>query len=321
MADNEAKPGDPDFAQGIALAKLADGAMIAGHVGEEKVMLARLGNEVFAVAAECSHYHGPLGEDLLVGETVRCPWHHACFSLRTGEALRAPALSPIDCWSVERRDGKVFVTQKRADKPAPRRKPAGRAPDRIVIVAGRAAGFAAAEMLRREQYRGSIVMLSHDDAAPVDRPNLSKDYLAGNAPEEWLPLRSDDFYADNGIELRLKASVAGIDPRSREVALSDGGKVAYDRLLLATGAEPVRLPIPGADQPHAHTLRTLADSRSIVERAKTARRAVVIGASFIGLEVAAALRARARGSCGRAGEAADGAHPRGRDGRLRAVPA
>jgi NADPH-dependent 2,4-dienoyl-CoA reductase/sulfur reductase-like enzyme len=159
-----------------------------------------------------------------------------------------------------------------------------------VIVGGGAAGFAAAEMLRREQYSGSIVMLSSDDAAPVDRPNLSKDYLAGTAPEEWVPLRSDDYYAENGIDLRLKANVTGIDARSRELALADGRKVPYDRLLLATGAEPVRLSIPGADQPHVHTLRTLADSRAIVERAKTARRAVVIGASFIGLEVAAALR-------------------------------
>ena len=161
-----------------------------------------------------------------------------------------------------------------------------------MIVGGGAAGFAAAEMLRRQDYKGSIVMLSNDDAAPVDRPNLSKDYLAGNAPEEWIPLRRDDFYADNAIELRLKANVAAIDPRSREVALADGGKVAYDRLLLATGAEPVRLPTPGADQPHVHTLRSLADSRAIIERAKTARRAVVIGASFIGLEAAASLRAR-----------------------------
>ena len=267
--------------------------MLAGHVGEEQVLLVRVGQEVFATAAQCSHYHGPLADGLVVGDTVRCPWHHACFSLRTGEALHAPALSPIDCWSVEQREGKVFVAQKRTDvKPAPRGKPAGAAPDRIVIVGGGAAGFAAAEMLRRQDYKGGIVMLSSDDTAPVDRPNLSKDYLAGNAPEEWIPLRGDDFYADNAIELRLKANVAALDPRAREVVLADGGKVAYDRLLLATGAEPVRLPIPGADQPHVHTLRSLADSRAIVALAKTARRAVVIGASFIGLEAAAALRAR-----------------------------
>ena len=293
MADDQAKPSGPDLSQGIAFAELADGGMVAGHVGDDQVLLVRVGKEVFATAAQCSHYHGPLAEGLVVGDTVRCPWHHACFSLRTGEALRAPALSPIDCWSVEQRDGKVFVTDKRSDvKPVPRGVPASPAPDRIVIVGGGAAGFAAAEMLRRQHYRGSIVMRSNDDAAPVDRPNLSKDYLAGNAPEDWIPLRGDDFYSDNAIELRLKANVHAIDPRAREVVLADGGKVPYDRLLLATGAEPVRLPIPGADQPHVHTLRSLADSRAIVEGAKTARRAVVIGASFIGLEVAAALRAR-----------------------------
>jgi len=294
MADDQAKPSGPDLTKGIAFAELADGGMLAGHVGEEQVLLARVGQEVFATAAHCSHYHGPLADGLVVDDTVRCPWHHACFSLRTGEALHAPALSPIDCWSVEQRDGKVFVTQKRSDvKPAPRGKPAGAPPRRIVIVGGGAAGFAAAEMLRRQDYKGGIVMLSNDDAAPVDRPNLSKDYLAGTAPEEWIPLRGDDFYADNAIELRLKANVTAVDLRVREFSLAGGGKVPYDRLLLATGAEPVRLPIPGAELPHVHTLRSLADSRAIVELAKTARRAVVIGASFIGLEAAAALRARA----------------------------
>jgi NADPH-dependent 2,4-dienoyl-CoA reductase/sulfur reductase-like enzyme/nitrite reductase/ring-hydroxylating ferredoxin subunit len=293
MAEEQAKPTGPDLAAGVASADLADGGMLVGHVGDDEVLLARQGQEVFAVAAHCSHYHGPLADGLLVGDEVRCPWHHACFSLRTGEALHAPALSPIDCWSVEQQGGKIFVRSKRTDaKPAPRAKPAGQAPDRIVIIGGGAAGFAAAEMLRRQNYRGSITMLSNDDAAPVDRPNLSKDYLAGNAPEEWVPLRGDDFYSSNGIDLRLKANVTGLDPRSRELQLAGGGKVGYDRLLLATGAEPVRLTIPGADPARLYTLRSLADSRAIIERAKTAKKAVVIGASFIGLEVAASLRAR-----------------------------
>jgi NADPH-dependent 2,4-dienoyl-CoA reductase/sulfur reductase-like enzyme len=135
-------------------------------------------------------------------------------------------------------------------------------------------------------------MLSSDDASPVDRPNLSKDYLAGSAPEEWVPLRPDSFYSENGIDLRLKAKVVGIDARSCKVALTNGSDVPYDRLLLATGAEPIRLSIPGAEQLQICTLRSLADCRAIIERAKKARRAVVLGASFIGLEVAAALRAR-----------------------------
>jgi NADPH-dependent 2,4-dienoyl-CoA reductase/sulfur reductase-like enzyme/nitrite reductase/ring-hydroxylating ferredoxin subunit len=293
MAEDQTKPTGPDLTQGTPLANLADGATLVGHVGDDEVLLARHGGEVFAVGAHCTHYHGPLAEGLMVEGTVRCPWHHACFSLRTGEALRPPALSPLDCWSVEQRGGSIFVTEKRpAARPSPRARPSAATPGRIVIVGGGAAGFAAAEMLRRQQYQGSIVMLSNDDAAPVDRPNLSKDYLAGSAPEEWVPLRPEDFYAENGIDLRLRTNVTGIDPRSREVQLSDGGSVPYDRLLLATGAEPIRLTIPGADEAHVHTLRSLSDSRAIIDRARAARRAVIIGASFIGLEVAASLRAR-----------------------------
>jgi NADPH-dependent 2,4-dienoyl-CoA reductase/sulfur reductase-like enzyme/nitrite reductase/ring-hydroxylating ferredoxin subunit len=290
MAEDQTTTG-PDLAAGIPLADLADGGMLSGHVGDEQVLLVRRGAEIFAVGAHCTHYHGPLAEGIVTGNIIRCPWHHACFDLRTGEAVRAPAFSPLDCWSVEQRDGKVFVREKR-EQPRTRARPRGTAPDKIVIVGGGAAGFAAAEMLRREQYAGSIVMLSDDDAPPVDRPNLSKDYLAGSAPEDWVPLRPESFYPDNHIDLRLNARVTGIDRRARELALGDGSRIPFDRLLLATGAEPVRLSIPGADQPHVRTLRTLSDCRAIIERAKAARRVVVLGASFIGLEVAAALRAR-----------------------------
>jgi len=295
MGTQQSKPTGPDLALGIPIDNLPDGHMLAGHVGDDAVLLARRGNEFFAMAASCSHYGGPLAEGLMVEDTVRCPWHHACFSLRTGEALCAPALSPVACWAVEERDSKLFVTTKKetlAPKKRARAAPTAGMPERIVIIGGGAAGFAAAEKLRREQYQGSVVMLSNDDTPPVDRPNLSKDYLAGNAPEEWVPLRPASFYSDNGIELRLQATVTGIDTRSREVALAKGSKFRYDRLLLATGAEPVRLSIPGADRPYVHTLRSLADCRAIIARATTAHRAVVLGASFIGLEVAAALRTR-----------------------------
>jgi NADPH-dependent 2,4-dienoyl-CoA reductase/sulfur reductase-like enzyme/nitrite reductase/ring-hydroxylating ferredoxin subunit len=293
VATKQDKPTGPDLSAGIALEELADGGSLVGHVGKEDVLVVRRGAEVLAVGNKCTHYGGPLGKGLVVGDTVRCPWHHACFDLRTGEALRAPAFAPVPCWSVEQRDGKVFVREKRKPEKKDRRaKAAGGAPESIVIVGGGAAGFAAAERLRREGYERGIVMLSDDSAAPVDRPNLSKDYLAGNAPEEWVPLQSERFYAEKNIDLRLRAEVAAIEPRSREVVLADGGRVRYDRLLLATGAEPVKLPIPGADQEHVRTLRSLADSRAIIERATAAKRVVVIGASFIGLEVAASMRAR-----------------------------
>ncbi len=162
----------------------------------------------------------------------------------------------------------------------------------MVIIGGGAAGFAAAEVMRRDGYGGEITMLSSDDAPPVDRPNLSKDYLAGSAPEEWVPLRPDEFYADSKIDLRLSTSVEAINAKAKQVVLAGGKTLPYDRLLLATGAEPVKLPIPGSDQPHVHTLRSLADSRAIIADAKNVKRAIVIGASFIGLEVAASLRAR-----------------------------
>src|SRR5205807_7313316 len=289
MAEAQTPPPGPDLTQGVA----ADfpGDTLLGHVGDQEVVLARTGATIHAIDAHCSHYHGPLAEGLVVGETIRCPWHHACFDLRTGEATRAPALSALSVWQVDHEGDRIFVRRKREQAVAPAKRPVD-APGRIVIVGGGAAGFAAAEMLRRQEFRGEIVMLSDDAAAPVDRPNLSKDYLAGSAPEDWVPLRPDVFYADANIDLRLGTSVASIDTQARNVVLADGGAVTYDRLLLATGAEPVRLPIPGADQPHVHTLRSLADCRAIIDNAKGARRAIVIGASFIGLEAAAALRAR-----------------------------
>jgi apoptosis-inducing factor 3 len=294
MSAEQSKPKGPDLTQGVQLGDIPDGVMIGGHVGDDAVLLARRGEEFFAIGATCSHYGGPLAEGLMVGDTVRCPWHHACFSLRTGEAVAAPAFNPLSCWRVEQRDSKVFV----GDKIEPldqgkRSKSQRQQPSRIVIVGGGAAGFAAAEMLRREGFAGELTMLSSDDSAPYDRPNCSKDYLAGNAPEDWIPLRPPEFYQDQSIDLRVRTRVTRLDATARHVVLGDGQQLPFDRLLLATGAEPVRLKIPGADQQNVYVLRSLSDSKAIIAAAaKKVRRAVVIGSSFIGLEVAAALRAR-----------------------------
>jgi apoptosis-inducing factor 3 len=295
MAEPQPNPPGPDLTKGISMADIAAGQMLLGHVEQDAVLLARQGEEFFAIGATCSHYSGPLAEGLMAGDTVRCPWHHARFSLRTGEAIGAPAFNALPCWRVEKRDDKVFVRERTA--PAGRTEPskstrAAAKSERIVIVGGGAAGFAAAEMLRREGFGGNLTLVSADNEPPYDRPNCSKDYLAGSAPEDWLPLKPSDFYKEHSIDLQLGGEVTAIDAEPRQVALADGRKIAFDKLLLATGAEPVRLPIPGADQPHVHVLRSLSDSRAIIADATTARHAVVIGASFIGLEVAAALRTR-----------------------------
>jgi NADPH-dependent 2,4-dienoyl-CoA reductase/sulfur reductase-like enzyme/nitrite reductase/ring-hydroxylating ferredoxin subunit len=282
----------PDLASGVALSEITDGAMLQGHAHGEPVLLVRRADELFAIGAVCTHYGAPLADGLLVDDTVRCPWHHGCFSLHTGAALRAPALDPVTCWRVEQQDGSVYVREKlKPVEPKPLPAVAG-TPQSIVIVGGGAAGNAAAETLRLEGYTGRITLLSADPSRPCDRPNLSKGFLAGTASAESNPLRPMAFYQAHRIDLKLDAAVALLDTRSRHLQLVDGSRIAYDALLLATGAEPMRLDAPGANLPHVHYLRSLADSRAIVEGALTAKRAVVIGASFIGLEVAASLRAR-----------------------------
>lgn len=295
MGDAGSTPSGPDLTQGVDLSDVPDGGLLLGHAHGEAVLLVRHGDEVSAMGATCTHYGAPLVDGLVIGSEVRCPWHHACFDARTGEAVRPPALNPLPCWSVERRGSRVVVGEKCA--PPPPKSAPPHAPESVVIVGAGAAGNAAAETLRREGYRGPVTMVGAEPTVPVDRPNLSKDYLAGSAPEEWVPLRGRDFYAAHGIELVLGARVAAVDPRARTVRLSDGTSRTYGALLLATGAEPVTLTVPGSDSPHVHYLRSLADSQAIIAGAKRSTRAVVVGASFIGMEVAASLRTRGLEVC------------------------
>ena len=281
----------PTFAPELKSAILADGGIMPGRIDSEQAVLVRRGEEFFAVGAECTHYHGALASGLAVGDTIRCPLHHACFSLRSGAALRAPALDPIACWRVERVGGKVFVRERKPE-PKPPAPSGANPPASVTIIGGGAAGLAAADRLRREGYPGRITMISADSAAPYDRPNLSKDFLMGTAPAEWMPLRSADDYAERKIELLLNARVQSLDLEQRSLQLESGRKINFDAMLLATGADPVRLDIPAPGAARLLYLRTFADSQAIVAAAAAAKRVVVLGASFIGLEVAASLRHR-----------------------------
>src|SRR5450432_812695 len=316
-------PTGPDLAAGIDGGTLAEGVPLVGHVHGEPVLLVRTAEAILAVGATCSHYGGPLGEGLVVGDTIRCPWHHACFNLRTGAVERAPALNPIPCYRVETAGALIRVIGRDTSPPkdvdriagmdvlgdaiSPGIGPGASAPSRpegagagrdtaeissIVIVGAGAAGNSAAERLRQLGFRGRLRMLGRDQAAPYDRPNLSKDFLAGAAPEEWIPLRPREFYAEHDIVLETGVTVSEIDPLARNVELSDTRRIVYDRLLLATGAEPALLAVPGAGAHFVHVLRTLEDCRGLIAAAGTARHVVIVGSGFIGLEAAAALRAR-----------------------------
>jgi NADPH-dependent 2,4-dienoyl-CoA reductase/sulfur reductase-like enzyme/nitrite reductase/ring-hydroxylating ferredoxin subunit len=296
----------PDFEKGVEISSIGPGQMVAGHAFGEPVLLAHVEPNWFAIGAKCTHYSAPLSDGVLVGETIRCPWHHACFELRNGAASHAPALNDLPVYNVTLDNNVVRVTGKRtaaSRREGPHRPRSSRAPERVtveaspmigpssvVIIGAGAAGNACAEMLRREGYRGPVLMIDSDPDAPYDRPNLSKDFLAGSAPEDWLPLHPKEFYAAQGIELLTRVTAERIDAKARKVFLSNGTERSYGALLIATGASPIHLDVSGGER--ISYFRTLGDCRSIIERASKAKSAVVIGASFIGLEVAASLVTR-----------------------------
>src|SRR5437588_1901354 len=258
-----------DLKSGIAIEEIVDGGMLAGEIDGENAVLVRRGAEFFAVGAECTHYHGPLADGIIAGDTIHCPWHHACFDLRTGAAM-APALNPIPVWNVEQRDGRVFVTTKRDIPPAA---PVKTNVSSVGIIGAGPAGNAAAETLRREGFTGTITMIGAEETVPIDRPNLSKEYLAGSAPEEWMPLRDAEFYRAQNIEFLMGRRAVLLDAKTKTLTFDDHSTRTFDAILLATGSEPVWLSPPGATR--VHVLRTLRDSRAIIAQAVQGKRAVL----------------------------------------------
>lgn len=269
---------------------LKNGEMKRIELEEKPVVIARFAEEYYAFGGKCSHYGGPLNEGVLKGYTVMCPWHHACFDIRSGVRLEPPAYNDLPRYPVRVEDGNVLVTLPHDNEREPQGKADGSDNRTFVIAGGGAGGNAAAEELRRAGFRGKIVILSDVPEPPVDRPNLSKDYLDGHAKPEWIPLRGKDWYAQRDIELRLNTRVQSIDPQAHTVTPEIGEPIHYDKLLLATGGKPRQLSnVPGADLRGVYTLRTLGDADQIIEAAEQGKKAVVIGASFIGMEVAASL--------------------------------
>lgn len=271
----------------IAAQPLRQGEMRRLEFEGKAVVLALVDGEYHAFRASCTHYGGPLDKGVLKGHTVICPLHHACFDIRSGARQEPPALNDLPTYPVHVEDHEIVITL--PDTPAPQPEITASEERHFVIIGGGAAGNAAAEELRRVGFRGKITLISAEPDVPIDRPNLSKDYLDGHAKPEWMPLRGHDWYAKRHIELRLNTRVQTIDPANHAVMLEDGSAIHYDKLLLATGATPRRLNVAGMDLAGVFTLRSMTDADSIIATAKEGQRAVIIGASFIGLEVAASL--------------------------------
>jgi apoptosis-inducing factor 3 len=274
---------------------LGDGEMKEVAAGDTRILLARVGGEFHAVGAACPHYGAPLAEGALCGTRVVCPWHHACFDVTTGALEEPPALDSLPGYEVRVEDGRVLVSvpDEAEDRVPPRMSRHDGTDARLFVILGAgAAGYAAAQTLREDGFRGRIALVTREDRAPYDRPNLSKDYLQGHAEPEWMPLRPEEFYKEHDIGLLCGHEVTRVNASAKTLTFYSGDTLAYDALLVATGGSPRRLNIPGSDLRNVCLLRSFSDADSVIETARRSERCVVVGSSFIGMEAAASLRAR-----------------------------
>ena len=275
--------------------ELQDGEMKGVEVEGLKILLIRLEGKFYAIGGECSHYGGPLAEGVLCGEEVTCPWHQARYLAKTGDLLNPPALDAMASFEIRVEGDKVILLL--PEEPAGTRPP-GLAKHSaaelrtFIILGGGAAGNAAAQKLRQEGYQGRLVLISKETRIPYDRTILSKGYLSGSLKGEALPLRNDDFYQEADIELILGQEVTRLEAREKKVLLKNGSAMSYDALLLATGGIPRNLNVPGGNLKNVLTLRSPDDADRIIAAAGRSEQAVVVGAGFIGMEAAAALRQR-----------------------------
>jgi NADPH-dependent 2,4-dienoyl-CoA reductase/sulfur reductase-like enzyme/nitrite reductase/ring-hydroxylating ferredoxin subunit len=277
--------------------ELKDGEMKTFEVEGGQVLLVNSRGNFYAIGAKCTHYGAPLEQGALSEDRIVCPWHHAAFDFKTGLMKEPPALDHLATFKVKIENGKVIVV-------IPEKMESSReccfntkremAIDSrcFAIVGAGSAATAAALTLRENGFQGRVLMLTHEDKLPYDRPELSKGYLEGESKEEWLPLRSKEFFNKHDIEVLRNEKVIGLNSENKIISLSSNEVINFDSLLLAPGSIPNRLDIPGADLDNIFTLRSRDDVEAIIKAAGKASRAVIIGASFIGLETAASLKKR-----------------------------
>ena len=275
---------------------LKDGEMKAVEIEGENILLSRIDGKFYGTAAFCTHYGAPLEKGVLSGDRIVCPWHHACFNAKTGDLLEPPAQDALPHFDITTEGDEIFVNLPEKVEPSriPQMVKADHQKDKriFVILGGGAAGNAAAQSLRENGYIGRLIMITYENRLPYDRPNLSKDYLKGEAEAEWMPLRSTDFYREHGIELHLNQRVIEVNIPTNLILMENQQDINFDKLLIVTGGIPRVPDISGIDLKNIFTLRSYDDSDSIIKAAESASRAVIVGASFIGMETADSLRHR-----------------------------
>jgi NADPH-dependent 2,4-dienoyl-CoA reductase/sulfur reductase-like enzyme/nitrite reductase/ring-hydroxylating ferredoxin subunit len=279
------------------LSEINDGELIEVKVGETPVLLARVEGKCYALAAHCTHYGAPLADGYLSGDRIVCPWHHACFNARSGALEEPPALDSLASYPI-RLEADNIIVELPEDAPD-RRTPDMTTPEpdsdrrKFVIIGGGAAGYTAAQTLREDGFAGRIVMITPEVHLPYDRPNLSKDYLQGQAEPEWMPLRPDDFYSEHGIEI-VRDEVKSVTRGEKQILFNSGQKLDFDSLLIATGGVPRRLDLSGSELENIFVLRSFASADAIISAAESVQNIVVIGASFIAMEAASSLTKRGK---------------------------
>ena len=280
----------------IAIAKINDlqnGEMQQIAVGDSQILLSKINDKYYATGAFCSHYGAPLKKGILCGERIVCPWHNACFNAISGHQEEPPGLDSLATFDIKIEGENVLVQI--PEEIFQQRTPVmsryiQNADERTFVVLGAGiAGINAVEALRREGFQGKIVLVSSEQKLPYDRTSLSKSYLQGGKEEDSLALRSCEFYDSHDVELRFSNAVTKVDVSGKTLTFADGSSLEYDSLLLATGGKPRKLDVPGSDLDNIFTLRQPEDANKILNAVKDAKEAVVVGSSFIGMEVAASL--------------------------------
>ncbi|XP_021366051.1 apoptosis-inducing factor 3-like isoform X1 [Mizuhopecten yessoensis] len=273
---------------------LQDGVMKEVALGDGKILLVKEGDDIHALGAQCTHYGAPLAKGAYCKGRVRCPWHGACFNVRTGDIEDYPGLDSIHTFDVSVAEGKVKVKGSKAALKTFRRqrnmcKAKEDSTDSVLIIGGGPASVVCAQTLRQEGFTGQVSIATKEEHLPYDRVKLSK---AMDVKPAAIALRDEDFYKNADINILTQKEAEAVDTEKKSVQFKDGSTQTYGSLVLATGGSPRVLPIPGIDLGNVRMLRTPADANFIAENA-VGKNVVIIGSSFIGMEVAAYLADKA----------------------------